>query len=71
MDRARREAVLRMKADALNADMIVNLRMEGSSIGKEGGANGKGVKTIEMMAYGTAITFAKEADDPVYSSGAA
>ena len=71
MDRARREAILRMKADALKADMIVNVRMEGSSIGKEGGANGKGVKTVEMMAYGTAITFAKESNDQVHAPDAA
>ncbi len=57
LDRARREAVLRMKEKAVGADMIVNLRLESASIGKEGGAESKGPTSIEMIAYGTAITF--------------
>ena len=53
LDRARREAILRMKAAAGDADIIVNLRIETSSIGKQ--ANKKGVGCVEAMAYGTAI----------------
>ncbi|MFH1983102.1 MAG: heavy metal-binding domain-containing protein [Pseudomonadota bacterium] len=53
LDRARREAILRMKEDAGDADIIVNLRIETSSIGKQ--ANKKGVGCVEAIAYGTAI----------------
>ncbi len=55
IDRARREAVLRMKAMAPGAAIIVNLRIETSSIGKS--ANRKrSVGSIEAIAYGTALT---------------
>ncbi len=56
IDRARREAVLRMKESCLDADMIINLRLETSSITK--GA-GKQVGSVEILAYGTAIYFLK------------
>jgi uncharacterized protein YbjQ (UPF0145 family) len=59
MDRARREAVLRMKEKAPWADAIINVHFESTSIGKEGGADNKGVKSLEMMAYGTAIRYAR------------
>ncbi|MBD3305145.1 heavy metal-binding domain-containing protein [candidate division KSB3 bacterium] len=54
IDRARREAILRMKAEAPSADIILNLRLETSSISK--GAKNK-VSSIEALAYGTAITY--------------
>lgn len=53
LDRARREAVLRMKEQDPTADLIVNLRLETSSISK--GNRQKSVGTIEALAYGTAI----------------
>ena len=53
IDRARREALLRMKAMAPEATVIVNVRIETSGIGKN--ANKKGVGSIEAIAYGTAI----------------
>lgn len=56
IDRARREAVLRMKESCPDADMIVNLRLETSSITK--GA-GKQVGSVEVLAYGTAVYFLK------------
>lgn len=56
IDRARREAVLRMKESCLDADMIINLRLETSSITK--GA-GKQVGAVEVLAYGTALYFLK------------
>ena len=59
LDRARREAILRMKEKAPNSDMIINLKLETSSIGKEGGSSGKGVLTVEVLAYGTAISLKK------------
>ena len=51
IDRARREAILRMKADASNASEIINLRIETSSISK----SSKSIGSIEVYAYGTAI----------------
>ncbi len=53
VDRARREALLRMRQQArdLGARMIVNVRMETASISK--GAGGA-VGSIEVLAYGTA-----------------
>lgn len=55
VDRARREAILRMKAqaDALNAYIIFNVKLETSSIHK-GRRNGIG--SVEVLAYGTALT---------------
>ncbi len=53
IDRARREALLRMRGEAraIGASVIVNVRMETASISKGGrGAIG----TIEVLAYGTA-----------------
>ena len=57
LDRARREAVLRMKEQVRSADMIVNLRIETSSISK--GRKQKSVGTVEALAYGTAIRLKK------------
>ncbi len=52
LDRARREAILRMKEDANNASEIINIRIETSSISKN---STKNVGTVEVLAYGTAI----------------
>lgn len=54
VDRARREAILRMKAQASGANIILNMRIETSSISK-GAKNTIG--SIEVLAYGTAITY--------------
>jgi len=54
LDRARREAVLRMKESCPTADEILNLRIETSSISKGGGDR---VGSVEVLAYGTAIYF--------------
>jgi uncharacterized protein YbjQ (UPF0145 family) len=51
IDRARREALLRMKEDAKDASEIINIKIETSSISK----NTEGVGAIEVLAYGTAI----------------
>ena len=54
IDRARREAILRMKESAGNASMIINVRIETSTIGK---SNRKQKSTsVEALAYGTALT---------------
>ncbi len=57
LDRARREAILRMKQDALQqgAKMIINVRIETSSINKNSSRN-QSVGSVEVLAYGTAIS---------------
>jgi uncharacterized protein YbjQ (UPF0145 family) len=57
IDRARREALIRMKEMAGDATVIVNVRIETSTIGRN--ANKKGVGCLEAMAYGTALTVEK------------
>lgn len=52
LDRARREAILRMKASCQDATQVINLRIETSSIYK-GKRNQVG--SVEVMAYATAI----------------
>ena len=55
IDRARREAVLRMKESQPHADAYVNTRLETSTISSTSG--NEGIGTIEVLAYGTAVTF--------------
>jgi uncharacterized protein YbjQ (UPF0145 family) len=55
IDRARREAVLRMKESQPDADAYINTRLETSTISSSSGDEGLG--TIEVLAYGTAIVF--------------
>jgi len=52
VDRARREAILRMKDDASDASEIINVRIETSSISKNANRN---IGAVEVLAYGTAI----------------
>jgi uncharacterized protein YbjQ (UPF0145 family) len=58
IDRARREAILRMKAQAMSmgADLVMNIRIETSCIGK-GGKSRRSTSSIEVLAYGTAVKF--------------
>ena len=53
MERARREAVLRLKkeADAIGADAVYNVRIEFSTVG----AQPHGIGGVELFAYGTAV----------------
>lgn len=54
VDRARREAVLRMKESCANADQVINLRLETATVfGSESGSVG----SVEVLAYGTAVYF--------------
>lgn len=55
LDRARREAVLRMKESFPNADAILNLRMETSTITRSQKKAGMGA--VEVIAFGTAIRY--------------
>jgi uncharacterized protein YbjQ (UPF0145 family) len=54
VDRARRESVLRMKAEALahGASMIINVKFQTFAIG---GRSQNNVKGVEVLAYGTAL----------------
>jgi len=54
LDRARREAILRMKrkANDMGATMVFNIKMETASIHKGQGNN---IGSIEVLAYGTAL----------------
>ncbi|CAM3914015.1 hypothetical protein VA7868_02294 [Vibrio aerogenes CECT 7868] len=54
LDRARREAILRVQEQAsdLNAFAVYNLKMETSSVSKGRGNN---IGSIEVIAYGTAL----------------
>ncbi len=58
IDRARREAILRMKEKAGRANIILNLRIETSSIGQTANKRNT-IGSIEAIAYGTAITLKK------------
>lgn len=53
IDRARREAILRMKESHPDADLFINTRLETSTISNAAGQSAVG--TIEVLAYGTAI----------------
>ena len=55
IDRARREAVLRMKESQPDADAYINTRLETSTIASTTGSEGLG--TIEVLAYGTAVHY--------------
>ena len=55
IDRARREAVLRMKESHPDADAYINTRLETSTISSTSGDEGMG--TIEVLAYGTAVHY--------------
>ena len=54
IDRARREAILRMKqeADVLGADLVFNIKIQTASISQN--ARG-GIGSVEVLAYGTAL----------------
>lgn len=61
VDRARREATLRMQEEArrFGADMILNLRLETSNLSENSGSRRGGTPSIEALAYGTAIRYRK------------
>jgi uncharacterized protein YbjQ (UPF0145 family) len=58
VDRARREAILRMKDQALvgGGQMVTNLRLETSTIGRSANRKGR-IGSVEVIAYGTAVRF--------------
>ena len=60
LDRARREAVLRMieEADAKGYDAIANVRLETSRLANSRG-DGNGIAGVEMLAFGTALNLSR------------
>ena len=55
LERARREALLRMQENALDlgATMIINVRLETSRVS---GNASQGIGSVEILAYGTALS---------------
>ena len=62
VDRARREAIVRMKAEALvlGASKIINMRLETSSIGSNDQGK-RGLPCVEVHAFATAVFDRKSA----------
>lgn len=58
VDRARREAVLRLKESCPGADQIINLRLDTATISAGGGRT---IGSVEVLATGTAIYFERAA----------
>ena len=58
MDRARREAILRMREKAQYANIIVNVRIE--SVMLSDLYNPQSIPQCAIIAYGTAVTYEKE-----------
>lgn len=56
LDRARREAVLRMKESCPGAHEIINLRLETCPISNTAAGD---IGSVEVLAYGTAVYFAR------------
>lgn len=56
LDRARREAILRMRESAPDADLFINLRFETADVG--GKTNG--APNVELFAYATAIRYRRD-----------
>lgn len=55
LDRARREAILRMKESAIDADIILNTKLE-TSMANESVKNNEPAK-VAVIAYGTAVKY--------------
>jgi uncharacterized protein YbjQ (UPF0145 family) len=60
LDRARREALLRMIEDARGKGFhaVINVRLETSRLASSG-SDGKGTAGVEMLAFGTAVRLAR------------
>ena len=60
LDRARREAVLRMKEEAVKGgfDAVINVRLESTNIASPL-RNDRGTAGVEVLAFGTALKLAR------------
>lgn len=61
MDRARREAIVRMFSKASNPDLVINLRLETFVVDAGLGRKQRWIKSIDALAYGTAVKLKKKA----------
>ena len=63
LERARREAMLRLRDQAAQtgADLLLNVRLETSVVMRRRG--GKGAPVTEVIAYGTAVKLRRTADE--------
>lgn len=59
LDRARREAVLRMLESCSDADYISGVRYETSALSEE--SSQRALPVVEVMVYGTAVYLSKDA----------
>jgi len=68
LDRARREAILRMKEQAAikNAFVVMNTRVETASISKNSKRRNS-VGAVEVLAYGTAISLGSQLNSKLQS----
>lgn len=57
LDRARREALLRLKDNCKDADLLINLRFETCTLSNGSNSN---IGSVEVLAYGTAIWYHQE-----------
>lgn len=57
MDRARREALLRMREKAKTADIIVNARLESTMLNICEDNSNNLIPQVAVIAYGTAVTY--------------
>ncbi len=60
LDRAKREAILRLKEQAPDSDAIINLRLETSNLASTQTRKKKGIGGVEVIAYGTAIRYSSQ-----------
>ena len=60
MDRARREAILRMREKAKKAHIIVNVRIESVMLDDDSVKKSNGIPKCAVIAYGTAVTYAPQ-----------
>jgi len=70
LERARREAVIRMKAEAARRghDTVINVRIETTPLANAR-RDGKGVAGVEILAFGTAVSL--KHGRPMLAGGAA
>lgn len=54
LDRARRESMLRLKEKCADCDMLINLRVDTSTISNGGNSN---IGSVEVMTYATALWY--------------
>jgi uncharacterized protein YbjQ (UPF0145 family) len=66
IDRARREALLRMKESCPGADLYLNCRFQTIELGSN---SGNQIPIVELVAYSTAVFFAGAPADEVRPAG--